>query len=94
MVGKTTIQWCPICKAWNRSNRAGHERIQASAEVDVHGAVSFTYRREDYHCLRCDGAFSTTSLHHCEPHHKWHVDAAIGVIRRALTAETAAQPAL
>lgn len=90
MVGKTTIQWCPICKAWNRSSRAGRERIHASAEVEQNEPIAFTYRRDDYHCHRCDGSFSTTSLHHCEPDHKWHVDAAMGVIRQTLAAQSAA----
>jgi hypothetical protein len=93
MLGKTTIQWCPICKAWNQSSHAGQERISGATDGGAHGSVAFTYQRHDHLCLRCDSAFSTTSLHHCEPHHKWHVDAAMGVIRRALLAGMGIQPA-
>ena len=94
MLAKTTVQWCPACKAWNRSSHAGQERINGIADGGAHGAVRFTYQRHDHQCLRCDGAFSTTSLHHCEPHHKWHVEAAMGVIRRALSPVAAPQPAV
>lgn len=93
MLGKMTVQWCPACKAWNRSSHAGHERIDGVADGGAHGAVQFTYQRNDHQCLRCEGAFSTTSHHQCHPHHKWHVEAAMNAIRRTLSAQSEIQPA-